>query len=76
MFSDLEIAVAEERRKDVLRQAEQARRIERAVPTPDYAHMLFEEASATLGHAGRFVRVLLSAIRALLFPRQAMVHHR
>ena len=44
MTDYLDIAAAEARRKDILRQAEVARQIERAVPSPDYAEMLLREA--------------------------------
>ena len=79
MFDSLNYACAEERRKDILVEADAFRLIRSAAPPPpqlSYPRLLGAEAVETIVHFSRFLRVLLQAALSFVSLNRGVIHRR
>ena len=76
MLNYFDSAISEERRKDMLKQAEIDRQVAKVFPAPKYGALLLKEARESFSHAVRFFKVLVAAFRSLLLTSHTIAGHR
>ncbi len=76
MLNHFDGAISEERRKDMMKQAEIDRQVEKVCPSPKYGLLLLNEALETFSHGVRFLKVLAAAFRSVVVTSHSVAGHR